>query len=238
MPGRVKRKGPKVSEVTQERSSRPYAARLPHDQRRDQLLDAVLDVIVRDGIHKVSIDSVAKTAGVARPVVYRHFEDTNQLLRASLRREEERVMAQLAPLFVAMEDLPLVDGLLAFHEGLVAAVLEAPQCWRAVFMLVDSSTPAYRKRLEAGRRTLVEALEVRLERAVGVDLAEGADVGMTARALYALIWDAGRIVLEDPEAFPAGRIVRYAGVAVPALLGAAPVTGVPAGQRRGTPAGR
>jgi hypothetical protein len=85
---------------------------------------------------------------------------------------------------------------------------------------------------------LVEALEARLARAVGVDLAEGADVGMTARALYTLIWDAGRVALEDPEAFPAGRIVRYAGVALPALLGAAPVTGAPAGQRRGDPAGR
>lgn len=223
MLGQVKGKGRKVSEVTQVRSSRPYAARMPHDQRRDQLLDAVLDVIVRDGIHKVSIDSVAKTAGVARPVVYRHFDDTNQLLRASLRREEERVMAQLAPLFASMDERPLVPGLLAFHEGLVAAVLDAPTCWRAVFMLVDSGTPAYRKRLEAGRRTLVEALEARLERAVGSELAAATDVGMTARSLYALIWDSGRIALEEPAAFPSERIVGHAGVVVPALLGAAPV---------------
>jgi AcrR family transcriptional regulator len=192
------------------------------DERRDQLLDAVLDVIVRDGIHKVSIDSVAKSAGVARPVVYRHFDDTNQLLRASLRREEERVTAQLAPLFGAMEELPLLDGLLAFHEGLVAAVLGAPLRWRAVFMLVDSSTPAYRKRMEAGRKGLVEALESRLARALGIELAQGADVGMTARSLYALIWDAGRVALEDPLGFPAARVAAYAGVVVPALLGAAP----------------
>lgn len=211
-----------MSEVTERRRSKPYAARLGHDERRDQLLDAALAVIVEEGIHKVSIDSVAKAAGITRPVVYRHFDDTNQLLRASLAREEGRVLAQLLPLVAAADRLSLVEGLLAFQEGLLDAVTEAPQRWRAVFTLVDSSTPAFRRRVEAGRLGLVQALEQRLERARGGELDEGVDVGMLARSLFALLWDAGRLVLEDPQEFPVERVRGHGRSVIPALLQAAP----------------
>lgn len=211
-----------MSEVTERRRSKPYAARMGHDERRDQLLDAALDVIVSEGVHKVSIDSVAKAAGVTRPVVYRHFEDTDRLLRASLRREEERVTGQLQPLLVAVEERGLVEGLDVFQEGLLAAVAEAPQRWRAIYSLVDSSTPAFRKRVEAARLSLVAALEARLERERGGTLRQDTDVEMLARSLYALLWDSGRLALEDPAGFPAGRVLAFGRLAVPALLGLAP----------------
>ncbi|WP_414018412.1 TetR/AcrR family transcriptional regulator [Mycobacteroides abscessus] len=60
-----------------------------------QLIDAVLHVTVEQRVHKVSINSVAKAAGVSSPVVYEHFADINQLLRASLDHEVGEVIKQI-----------------------------------------------------------------------------------------------------------------------------------------------
>ena len=77
------------------RRNRPYAPRLSPEQRREQLLDLVLEIIDADGVRGVSMDAVARRAGVTRPVVYSHFTDSNHMLRASLDREEQRALAQL-----------------------------------------------------------------------------------------------------------------------------------------------
>lgn len=203
-----------MSEVTG-RKRRPYAPRVSPEERRDQILDAALVVIVESGIHKVSIDSVAKVAGITRPVVYGQFADTNELLRASLAREEERVMAQVLPIAEAADERGLVDGLLFYLEGFLDAVGQAPNRWRAVFMLVDSSTPAYRKRLEAGRAVVIHALEQRLMRARGSELPADIDVELLARAIFAVLWDSGRGLLERPDQFTKERIMAFARSAFP-----------------------
>src|SRR5436305_1045996 len=74
---------------------RPYTPRLPVEQRREQLLDAALRVIGRDGYSGVSIDAIAREAGVTRPVVYGAFERLEPLLYALLDRSEQRALAQL-----------------------------------------------------------------------------------------------------------------------------------------------
>src|SRR6516165_2141773 len=72
---------------TAARRNRPYAPRLVPEQRREQLLDLVLEIVDSDGVAGVSMDAVARRAGVTRPVVYSHFTDTNHMLRSSLDRE-------------------------------------------------------------------------------------------------------------------------------------------------------
>ena len=67
---------------------RQYAPRMPPEQRREQLLDAALGVIVEQGYSGVSIEAIARTAGVTRPVVYDHFPNLGRLLQALIEREE------------------------------------------------------------------------------------------------------------------------------------------------------
>ena len=56
----------------------PAAVRTPRACRppsgATQLLDAALEVIARDGYAGVSIDAIAREAGVTRPVVYGVFD--------------------------------------------------------------------------------------------------------------------------------------------------------------------
>ncbi|WP_078500364.1 TetR/AcrR family transcriptional regulator [Wenjunlia vitaminophila] len=60
--------------------------RLPVAQRREQLLDAALDLFGRHAPEDVSLDDVAAAAGVSRPLVYRYFPGgKQQLYEAALR---------------------------------------------------------------------------------------------------------------------------------------------------------
>ena len=48
---------------------RPYAPRLPPEERRTQLLDAALAIVAEQGVSAVSIEAIARRADVTRPVV-------------------------------------------------------------------------------------------------------------------------------------------------------------------------
>ena len=196
--------------MTRTTGRRPYAPRMAPEQRREQLLDCVLRIIVRDGIHKVSMDSVAKEAGVTRPVVYGLFDDTDALLRASLDREERAVFAQLADVLPVPGAGDPGDAAVTSFTGFLHAVAHAPDRWRAVFMLVDSSTPAFRKRLEKGRRLIIGILEQLVSWAAEERGAPEVDVELVARALFALMWEGGRLVLAEPAAFTPERLTVFA----------------------------
>ena len=45
------------------------------EQRREQLLDVTKEIVGEQGFHAVSIEAVARRAGITRPVVYGHFGD-------------------------------------------------------------------------------------------------------------------------------------------------------------------
>jgi AcrR family transcriptional regulator len=61
-----------------------------------QLLDVTKEIVGEQGFHAVSIEAVARRAGITRPVVYEHFGDLKGLLEALVEREGARALAQLA----------------------------------------------------------------------------------------------------------------------------------------------
>ena len=103
------------------RRKRQYAPRLPPAERREQLLDATLGVIDAGGYGAVSMEAIARAAGVTKPVVYDVFGDLGALLAALLEREEERAFAQLGeaiPARPATEpDQLAVDAFIAFMRA-------------------------------------------------------------------------------------------------------------------------
>ncbi|WP_342800540.1 TetR/AcrR family transcriptional regulator [Nocardia sp. No.11] len=187
------------------------------EQRREQLLDAVLRVIVEQGVHKVSIDTVARAAEVSRPVVYGLFTDSDQLLRASLDREETAALTQMSAAVPNRTSHDPAAELAGSLEHFLTAVLDAPDRWRAIFLIADASTPAFRHRLDRGRQTFIAALTTFVRESCPPERLPTLDVELTARTLYALFWEAGRLVLADPEAFPPQRIRDYADTLIPAL---------------------
>ena len=175
---------------------RPYSPRRSSEARHEQLLDAALRVIDRDGYRGVSIDAVAREADVTRPVVYRIFEDLDSLLYALLDRQEERILVQLAAVVAGDEvgQEPLIDGL----RRLIEAVRADPPTWRPVLLAPTGTPAAVRKRVERDR----EQVRVQLEAVIaGLGLPAGMDAGVVAHAALATAERFGQLILEDPEGF-------------------------------------
>src|SRR5213592_615728 len=114
---------------------RPYAPRMPPEQRRQQLIDAALEVILQQGYSGVSIEAIAREAGVTRPVVYDHFPNLGRLLQALIEREEQYALAQVENL---VPDDPterepaelLTSGVRSFLE----IVTRRPATWRIILL--------------------------------------------------------------------------------------------------------
>lgn len=195
---------------------RPYAARMAPELRREQLLDAVLRVIATRGVGSVSIDAVAKEAGVARPVVYKHFGDSNALLRASLAREERRAVEQCEAAIPAdAGSLSKGDLVRALYANLLDVFAASPDLWRAVFEVADSTTTAFRRRLDRGREEAAARIEALLDAWAGAgDPPRTADTALAARMLLAMIVESGRLLLGSDGVYPRDRLVAALDAAV------------------------
>ncbi|ARP72289.1 TetR/AcrR family transcriptional regulator [Streptomyces pluripotens] len=70
----------------------PAYRRLSVEERRSQLLDTALSLFAHRAPEDVSLDDVAETAGVSRPLVYRYFPGgKQQLYEAALRSAAEEL---------------------------------------------------------------------------------------------------------------------------------------------------
>jgi AcrR family transcriptional regulator len=188
------------------RRNRPYAPRLSPEQRREQLLDLVLEIVDADGVHGVSMDAVARRAGVTRPVVYGHFTDTNHMLRASLDRETQRALAQLDDAMPRPGD---EDAAASFHhlfDTYLRAVVEAPERWRAIFLINDSGTPTFLRRVARIRAQIVREFEVALRESCTPGPHD--DFALLAHHLTAVLWESGRLLLVSPKEFTHERLLR------------------------------
>jgi AcrR family transcriptional regulator len=61
--------------------------RLPAAERRDQLLDAANTVFSKVGFEATRMEDVAEAAGVAKGLLYKHFDSKDALFEALLERE-------------------------------------------------------------------------------------------------------------------------------------------------------
>jgi len=59
-------------------------------KKRDQLVEAALELFSREGFHATGIDKVLDAAGVAKMTLYKHFRSKEELILAVLRLRDER----------------------------------------------------------------------------------------------------------------------------------------------------
>jgi AcrR family transcriptional regulator len=193
-----------VADVMATRST--GSPRMAGSQRREQLLDVVASLVAERGFHDVSIEAVARAAGVTRPIVYGHFGDLSGLFHALVDRGEERAVGQLAavlPQIGAGDNASLVTAL----RGYLDAVRADPDNWRLILMPPEGAPPALRDRIARGRAAVV----AQLAELVAPGFAPGSEVPdpeLLAIMLSTLADEAARLVLTDPERFPVERVVR------------------------------
>lgn len=173
---------------------------MPRRERREQLLDLTLALILEQGFDAVSMQAVAAAADIGKPVVYRSFPSASALLGALLLREQRRADRALRRIIPDDPgDRHPREVLLGALEALIEAVLEHPLTWRLVLLPPEGTPAAVRALVERRRATVVR----RTRRLVAwglpsLALADPPDEDLMARALVSAAQELARIVLEEP----------------------------------------
>jgi AcrR family transcriptional regulator len=70
-----------------------HAARERQPAAAEKILDVARDLFYRQGIRAIGVDEIVRTAGVAKPSLYRAFSSKDDLAASYLRRFDEAVAA-------------------------------------------------------------------------------------------------------------------------------------------------
>jgi AcrR family transcriptional regulator len=180
------------------------------DQRREQLLDAALEVIVERGYSGISIEAVARKAGVTRPVVYDHFSNLTRLLYTLVEREERYAVEQLERVVPTELDSSPQTLLARGVRNFLDSVASRPTTWR-IILLPPSGTPAIVCQLvEKNRMRMLSQIERVVTWVLEhTELPDDLDVELSARAIRDLAEESGRMVLMDPDRYPPERYERF-----------------------------
>ncbi|WP_229676047.1 TetR/AcrR family transcriptional regulator [Hoyosella rhizosphaerae] len=187
---------------------RKYAPRMPLEQRKEQLLDAALRVLVRDGYGNASIDAIAREANVTRPVVYSAYDGLEPLLHALLDRTQQRAFDQAMRILSGLGapvniDKWVLDG----ASALIDQVQSDPDVWRPILGLTKGAPVMVTERIETTREELRSYLASGLQ--AGLELRGGPaiDAEVLSHLLLATAEEFGRLSLETPPRFSKQRLV-------------------------------
>lgn len=176
--------------------------------RREQLLDAALTIIVRDGYEAVSIDAIAKESGVTRPVVYGVFDGLRDLLGTLLDRQQGRALTQLAAALPADPDLSDPDRLVAeTARRLIEAVRSDPLIWQPILLAPSGMPEQVKGRIDQDRENFLLQLTGLLELGLAIRGGPRLDAEVAAHAILAVLEHFGRILLLEPDRFSTDRLV-------------------------------
>jgi len=65
--------------------------KVTQSSKREQLIQAALELFNKDGFHAVGINAISERAGVTKKTLYHHFKSKEELILAVLRYRDERL---------------------------------------------------------------------------------------------------------------------------------------------------
>jgi AcrR family transcriptional regulator len=178
--------------------------------RREQLLDVTIEIVAEQGFQGISVQSVARRAGISRPIVYEHFGDLHGLLEAAVAREMARALVQITD--TELGDLSKGDPAELMLESLrtyLRAVGESPMTWKLVLMPPEGAPEILRKSIVRGRAAVLKSLTDAVSRG-SMPGNESPDPELTARTLSIIADENARLLLTDPSRFPVDRLLAHA----------------------------
>lgn len=180
---------------------------MSREDRSEQLLDAALRVIAERGYSGVSIDAIARQAGVTRPVVYGVFDGLEPLLWALLDRQGERALDQLMGTVPPdLDPRHPETGLVEMVRRLAEMVRSDPLAWRPILAPPEGTPPAVRERIARDREVVRARFEQLLAGALDARGA-GLDTEVISHALIGVGEYFGRMLIEDPERYSTERLI-------------------------------
>src|SRR5262249_37574411 len=107
--------------------------RLPRAEREQQLLDVAERLFTTRGYERVSIEDIARAAGVSRPVVYEHHGSKEGLLLACVRLVRNEFEHSLADLLATADTSDPAELITRSSELFFNLLERHPQRWSLLF---------------------------------------------------------------------------------------------------------
>ncbi|WAL68719.1 TetR/AcrR family transcriptional regulator [Amycolatopsis cynarae] len=172
---------------------------MPVEQRRQQLLDAALALIGRDGYAGLTIEAIAAEAGVTKPVVYGVYANLADLLTALIDHTQAEALTQILAAFPADPGRLNSPQIIAdIARGWAQAVRENPRIWAPVLLAGPQTPTEVLERIEQGRQAIRGAMARFMGggHEIGVKTAERHR--WIAHMVLASAEHFGRMILTDP----------------------------------------
>jgi AcrR family transcriptional regulator len=180
------------------------------------VLDAALALISSRGYGALSVEAIAREAGVSKTVVYDAYGGLGPVLEALLEREERSALQSLADAApVLPADGDPTDAMRAWILSLADAVTSNPVAWRLMLVPPDGTPEVVREHVQRGRDVALDQARV-LTRALAGGRS-GVEPELAARAIIAVAEDAAKLLLDQPEEFTAQRFADFATAILRAL---------------------
>jgi AcrR family transcriptional regulator len=128
--------------------------RLSTDARREQLLASGAVLLATRPYEEVSIEEIARTAGVSKGLLYHYFPTKKDFLIAAL----ERGQAELAELTAPDPSLPPAEQLGASLDRFLDFVEEHAAAYQSIFRSRGGGDPEIQATLDSGRRQRMDAV--------------------------------------------------------------------------------
>ena len=132
------------------------AARLPREQRRQQVLAAALEVFSTAGYHSASMDDIADRAGVSKPVLYQHFPGKLDLYLALLDAGIEELLAASNAALTRTTDNHLRVS--AMTRAYFTFIDDPAGAFRLVFESDLANEPAVRERVDGADQEIARQI--------------------------------------------------------------------------------
>jgi AcrR family transcriptional regulator len=178
--------------------------RLPFEQRHVQLLDLAEALFVERGYAAVSMEDIARAAGMKRPVAYQHFKTKEGAYLACVERArtayQERLLRSIDPQAAPM------DQLLAGGESFFAMLEEDPGRWQLLFGSNAVLPGQANDDLAALRFATIEQIHLLI--AAAAPLAPAERIEACAHAVSGAIERLGHWWITRPD-IPRARIVEH-----------------------------
>ncbi len=173
-------------------------------KRRQEILEAAVEVIVERGVCKARIADVAERGGTSAPLVLYYFKSKDHLLNEALAFAEDRfymaIFAELTNLETASERLIRLVELTCGHESTADLLREDFALWTELWSRALRDEVAARKRAALDRRWRQTIADIVHE---GQQTGEFADIDVDKFSMFLASLLDGillQLMLEDPKA--------------------------------------
>ncbi len=188
--------------------------------RREQILDATLRLVTRDGYAATTMEAVAREVQLAKPRVYAAYPGRGPLLLALLEREQHRVLSQLDTAMPAPADRTGFAATLATAAAnMLRAAATHPDSARLLILPAQDAPPEVREYSTRARDFALSNLRALIDWAAErADGPTGLDAEVLAIALLAVGEQLLRSTLTDPDRYPPARLIDFVETAVGQLV--------------------